>query len=118
MFSLSKIGSGISLISKLKNAPLKSILPAWKKVTIDIEHIASGHMAGGSRVSSIKSMFPEYMTKLQVEKAVRSAYKNVIEKLQTQDDRVLLRGISESGQKIEMWVNKATKTIETAYPVY
>jgi hypothetical protein len=30
---------------------------------------------------------------------------------------VLLRGISDGGLKIEMWINKATKTIETAYPI-
>ena len=73
-------------------------------------------MTGGKRVSALKDLFPEGMTKAQVEKVVRSAYKNVSEKVSSQGDRVLVRGTADSGLRIEMWVNKATKTIETAYP--
>jgi len=42
---------------------------------IDIEHIASGHMVGGSQVSAIKDLFPPYMNAQQVERAVRDAYR-------------------------------------------
>lgn len=28
-------------------------LPEWKKVSIDMDHISSGHMVGGSRVSPL-----------------------------------------------------------------
>jgi len=95
---------------------LKKILPAWRKISIDMKHILSGHVAGGSRVSSLKSLFPEYMNANQIEKAVRHAYKNVFKKIMTQGDRVLVQGRTESGIVIEMWVNKAKKLIETAYP--
>jgi hypothetical protein len=90
-------------------------LPAWKRVTIDIEHIASGHMKGGSRVSSLKTLFPEGWTRQQVENTVRQAYRTA-ERILSQEERVLVRG-SANGITVEMWVNKATKTIETAYPV-
>jgi RHS repeat-associated protein len=86
-------------------------LPAWKTIIIDIEHIASGHMKGGSRVSSLKTIFPDNLSERQVENLVREAYRNS-KKIKTQGDRVLLRG-----NNIEMWVNTQTKTIETAYPI-
>jgi hypothetical protein len=81
-----------------------------------MEHIASGHMAGGSRLSKLKTLFPEGMSAGQVENAVRQAYRFGAEKLATQGDRVLLRGRA-AGMNIEMWVNRAEKMIETAYPV-
>lgn len=54
----------------------------------------------------------------EVNKSVKDAYKNVHSKLQTQGDRMLLRGTTTQGLQIEMWINKSTKKIETAYPVY
>jgi RHS repeat-associated protein len=95
---------------------LKTTLPAWKKVSVDIGHIASGHIKGGSRVSKLKTLFPEGMTSEQVLNVVIKAYRNVHTKLQTQGERILLRGDSD-GTTIEMWLNITTKTIETAYPV-
>jgi RHS repeat-associated protein len=91
-------------------------LPAWKKVTVAMEHIASGHMAGGSRVSSIKTLFPQHMTEEQVKAAVLAAYRNA-KKAASQGNRVLLRGQCEK-LEIDMWLNLETKTIEAAYPVY
>jgi hypothetical protein len=52
-----------------------------------------------------------------IESAVREAYrfgKNV----ETQGDRVRIIGFSNDGLPIEMWVNTATKEIETAYPLF
>ncbi|MBL6449635.1 EndoU domain-containing protein [Fulvivirga sp. 29W222] len=95
---------------------LKKILPSWKRIAIDIEHIASGHIRGGSRVSSLKSLFPSYLNKQQVSRLVRNAYRNVNKKIATQGERVLVQGESQ-GVKVEMWINKTTKTIETAYPI-
>lgn len=47
--------------------------------------------------------------------AIRQAYRNG-EVLQSQGaERVFVRGPFESGY-IEMWVNRATKTIESAWP--
>ncbi|BBB90435.1 hypothetical protein MAMMFC1_01086 [Methylomusa anaerophila] len=89
-------------------------LPAWRDVAIDIEHIASGHMIGGSRASAIKDLFPPYMNAQQVERAVREAYRYG-ERVSTQGDRVVIRGTS-NGMTIEMYVNTVTNIIETAYP--
>lgn len=92
-------------------------LPAWRRVAIDMVHIASGHMKGGPRVSAAKDLFPESMSAAQVERAVRQAYRFAGDRLATQGDRVLVQG-QGGGLTIRMWVNRATKTIETAYPVY
>jgi RHS repeat-associated protein len=51
-------------------------LPALKKLEIMMDHIASGHMKGGFRVSPKKTLFPDNLTKDQVEKLIRSAYQN------------------------------------------
>lgn len=107
----------LAKIARLGSASLKMTLPAWRKVGIDVEHIMSGHTVGGSRVSNLKSLFPETFDAAQVEKTVRSAYKNVHTKLVTQGDRILVQGTAENGMNLEMWLNKSTKTIETAYPI-
>jgi hypothetical protein len=90
-------------------------LPAWKRIDIDIDHIASGHMKGGSRVSPLKTLFPEYMTTAQVKKSVRQAYRYG-KRVESQGERVLVRG-QYAHLNIEMWVNLRTKTIESAYPL-
>nr|WP_272898786.1 EndoU domain-containing protein [Paenibacillus sp. MMS18-CY102] len=82
-----------------------------------MDHITSGHTAGGSRAkqSGGKTIFPSNMSESQIEKTVREAYKNG-SKVQTQGDRVLVRG-EANGVQVEMWVNTKTNTIETAYPI-
>ncbi len=90
-------------------------LPSAKKVTIDIDHIASGHMKGGSRVSSKKSLFPESWSRRDVVRAVTDAYRSA-KRIRTQGDRVLARGTS-GGRTIELWINRITKRVETAYPI-
>jgi hypothetical protein len=98
-------------------APARRVnLPAWRRVQIDMGHIASGHMLGGTRVSPSKGLFPDYMSTPQVERAVRQAYRRG-RRVGRQNERVLLRG-EHAGLTIEMWVNRQTKTIETAYPVF
>lgn len=94
-------------------------MPAWKKVIIDMDEVASGHMVGGRRLApgNKKDVFPAGMTENQVENAIRYAYRYG-EILQSQGaDRVFVRGPFGSGS-IEMWVNRATKTIETAWPKF
>ncbi|MEM9656231.1 MAG: RHS repeat-associated core domain-containing protein, partial [Actinomycetota bacterium] len=94
-------------------------LPSWKKLEVDMAHISSGHMPGGSRVSSQKGIF-ENMTQRQVRAAVRDAY-NGGKRMQTQvgpDGHVRVRVRGEGGGRtIEMWVNTSTRRIETAYPL-
>jgi hypothetical protein len=87
-------------------------MPSWRKVTIDMEEVASGHMQGGWRLSAgnRKDIFPSNMTQAQVEKAIRNAYRHG-EALKSQGingERVFVSGPFGSG-RIEMWVNKETK---------
>jgi Bacterial EndoU nuclease len=99
-------------------------LPGWRDVNIDMGEIISGHTREGSRVKqggerSQKDTFPDYMTERQIEQAVRQAYRNA-ESLgaQTGPDgvtRVHWRGTYD-GLRIEGYVNKATKKIESAWP--
>ncbi len=58
MPDIGRKGAAKSLLKGLARAKSAN-LPAWKTILIDIEHIASGHMKGGSRVSSLKTMFPD-----------------------------------------------------------
>lgn len=63
---------------------------------------------------SKKTLFPENMSHKDIEKAVREAYSNV-KVIKTQGDKVLGQGTS-GNMSIEMWINKKTKEIKTAYP--
>jgi RHS repeat-associated protein len=113
---LGEVKAGISMAGAMFVLTRKSInLPAWKSIAIDMVHIASGHMTGGSRVSSLKTLFPEGMSSVQVERLIRHAYRNS-KRVDSQGDRVLVRG-EAGGLAIEMWVNRATRMIETAYPI-
>ena len=91
-------------------------LPSKKKVELDMDHIASGHMPGGDRNPDGKKSVFWGMTYAQVVKAVYEAYETS-SKLQTQGDRIRLIGFSGSfNMFVEMWINIVTKIIETAYP--
>jgi hypothetical protein len=94
-------------------------LPAWKKLTLDMDHVAARHMPGGREVGPTKSLF-ENMTEVQIRNAVEAAYRSG-RRLETQvgwqgQVRVRMRGHG-SGYEIEMWVNLTSKHVETAYPV-
>jgi RHS repeat-associated protein len=89
-------------------------LPAWRTVDIDMEHILSGHTAGGSRVSANKNLFPD-MTPEQVERAVRGAYR-YSQRTGGSGSRIQLQG-QYDGLTIEMWLNREKGVIETAYPI-
>jgi hypothetical protein len=90
-------------------------LPSWRRTRIDMDHIGSGHMIGGSRVSPKKDLFPASWSIDQVENAIRQAYRGA-KRIRTQGDRVLVQG-EACGRKIEMWVNTKEGVIETAYPI-
>lgn len=94
-----------------------SNLPAWRRIGIDMIEIASGHTKDGYRAvqSGIKDLFPEGMSAEAIERAVREAY-HYGQKLGSQGERVFVEGVTEAGMTIQMWVNKATKMIETAWP--
>ena len=112
---LKLVGKGLKVAKGMGKAVN---LPSWKKVTIDMEHVISGHTKGGSRIGpgSTKDLFPESMTTKQIEKEIREAYKYG-ERIKTQGDTVKIRG-NGGTLDIELWVNTVTKEIETAYPIF
>jgi hypothetical protein len=75
-------------------------LPSWKKVAIDMEEVISGHTSSGYRAiqSGRKDLFPDYMTRDQIERAIRQAYRNG-EKVLSQGDRILVRGPFDDEKK-------------------
>lgn len=83
-----------------------------------MEHIMSGHSADGRRGDpndpDKKDKFPKWMSAPAIERAVREAYRYG-EKVRTQGERIFVRG-PWGDSYIEMWVNKVTKVIETAWP--
>jgi hypothetical protein len=93
-------------------------MPSRKTIGTDIGHIVDNHTAGGKgyKQSGIKDKFPDYMSGRSIESTVRQAYRNAQKVGPSQGDRYLMRGYA-NGMTIEMWVNVATKEIETAYPV-
>jgi hypothetical protein len=94
-------------------------LPAFKKMKIDIDHAASGHLTDGYRAmckGSKKSLFSEGTTREQLEKIIEHVYKNC-KKVRTQaEGKIVVIGEHE-GQKIKMHINTEDKIIETAYPI-
>jgi RHS repeat-associated protein len=114
---IGRIAACASVLAAVAPVPALKVkavnLPAWRKVTIDIEHIASGHMLGGSRVSPAKTLFPPWMDERNVEAAVRQAYRfaGLVER---QGENIRLIG-QAGALKIEMWLNTVSNTIR-AYP--
>ena len=110
------VSGGFKVIGIRQIKPIN--LPSWKKVGLDMEHIISGHTASGARaiqssmVGKGKDIFSN-MTETQIEKAIRQAYR-FGEKLETQGDRVFMSG-NYGGLTIQMWVNKVTNIIESAW---
>ena len=90
--------------------------PSPRKVTIDMVEVISGHTTTGSRyiTSGIKTAFPDTMNEVGIERAVRNAYANSSQIGSPQGERVMLG--ESHGLTIEMWYNRTTRTIETAYP--
>ena len=95
-------------------------LPSIKRIKVDMPHIMDRHTKCGdvAKQSGKKDLFPENMTERQIKKAILEAYSKA-KRIRTQSgdsNKVLVRGQAD-GMTIEMWVNKATKLIETAYPI-
>ncbi|MCT7981235.1 hypothetical protein NG792_26265 [Laspinema sp. C3] len=96
----------------------------------DWEHIMDRHHPSGNVARLRLRQNPNYssnifhdLTEQQVERVVRRAWKNR-EKIKTQtnaaieETRIQYRGLDpQSGYEIEMWQNKGTKIVETAYPI-
>ena len=101
---------------------LKTNRPSVKKVTLDMDHIMSGHSSGGNRGPN-KDRFPSWMTPVLIEQAIRFAYKNAEKAGAMQYSwqngvemvRQFFRG-QWNGISIEFWFNHTLKMIETAWP--
>jgi Bacterial EndoU nuclease len=99
-------------------------LPNRKKVSVDMEEVESGHMTGGVRAAQNaaekaakrgKDMFPDWTTPDQAKRAILDAYTHS-KVVRTQGARVVLQGVTKDGTVVEMWFNRTTNVIETAYP--
>ena len=102
--------SGVQISKKPVN------LPSWKKLKVNMDHISSGHMPGGSRNPDGRRTVFWGLTAEEVYRAIREAYNNS-SKLLTQGERILVEGYSDiCGKTIEIWINVVNNTIETAYP--
>jgi hypothetical protein len=90
-------------------------LPSSKKVKYDWDHIFEGHWEGTPAKTRGNNTVFWGLNKNQIKAVIQDAYKNIYKKVQTQGDKIRVRG--KSGKwDIEMWVNKKTNQIETAYP--
>jgi hypothetical protein len=90
-------------------------LPAWRNITVDMAHILERHTPNG-RYAAGRTVFPSTMNEKGIARAIREAYGSSTKVGVQGTDRVLLQGQGR-GLTIEMWFNKVTNTIETAYPV-
>jgi RHS repeat-associated protein len=106
----SRPATGLGRVARLKPPSL----PAWSKLNVNWEHIAERHVVGGPFTSG-RSLFPVMMNKASIMRAIQQAYRSA-STVAVQGERVLLRGAG-GGLQIEMWYNRVTKVIETAYPV-
>lgn len=97
-------------------------LPSWDKLTVDMEHITSGHKVGGSRLNTsnkmggAKDVFPEWMTDKQILSAIKEAYKNA-KKIKTQVDGngdTIIKLLGQTKElNIEIYVNTSKNIINT-----
>jgi Bacterial EndoU nuclease len=78
-------------------------------------HIAERHIPGGPLTAG-RTVFPRTMSEKGVLRAIREAYQSSTKVGVQGTDRILLQGRG-AGLTIEMWFNKVTNTIETAYPI-
>ncbi|MFV8753227.1 DUF6531 domain-containing protein [Nannocystaceae bacterium ST9] len=100
--------------------------PPGHKISVDMEHIMSGHTSTGcrkimsQRSGKGKDIFPANWTEEKIERAVREAYHNADERKsvtrQSDGAKHFLLG-DGSGYRIAMYYNSDTHTIETAWPI-
>uniref|UniRef100_A0AAU2V2F5 FG-GAP-like repeat-containing protein n=1 Tax=Streptomyces sp. NBC_00003 TaxID=2903608 RepID=A0AAU2V2F5_9ACTN len=93
-------------------------LPSWKAIAVDMVHVLERHTANGKiyKQSGIKTKFPDSWSPAKIEKAVLNAYR-FGRSVKTQGSRIQLQGMTD-GLMIEMWFDRATNLIETAYPIW
>jgi hypothetical protein len=99
--------------------------PAWHKVTLDMEHVLSGHRSYGARYlqalkdGKIKDIWPDNVSDRFIKNSIRTAFGNArIINTNPGHSRVLLEGHSKAGTRIQMWYESSTKTITSAWPKF
>lgn len=114
-----------SFLNEEKNEAdvLEYRLPSWKKVKVDMDHIISGHTAGGGRGDKNKDKWPVGMTSIQISRAIREAY-NTAQKAgplqySWQDGvghaRQFFEGIWNN-RVVQFWFDYTTNQIDSAWP--
>ena len=98
---------------KIYERPHHGASPPRTNVPLSLASQSSGSRAYG-RIDH-KTLFPENLTRDQIENVIRQAYRYG-KKTRTQRDKVIVVG-EHQGIKIEMWVDIKNKTIDTAYPI-
>lgn len=100
---------------------------ATQKVTLDIDHTYDNHHPygkGAKTPGAKKDLFPEQMTKEEINKSVLRAFRVKQKDSRRQMDgeggkRQRFRGYDrKSGLTIVFWYNHSTKVIQTAWPDY
>jgi len=91
-------------------------VPTAEELCIDMKHILNSHTVGGSEATPDKSLFPAHMDERQIEVTIRQAYAEG--EFSWPDGVHLWVTRKEAGLDMEMWVNTASKTVETAYPLH
>lgn len=91
-------------------------LPSWKNVQIKMGHILERHAYGRAAIFDKKSIFHQYLSPRAIEREIRFAYRygRVVD---TQGPRLIIQGPYTRKEDIQMYFNRDTGVIETAYPV-
>ena len=89
---------------------------AARRVNIDMAHILARHTIGGAEVTAAKTLFNPNWSARTIESAVRAAYRSG-EVVRVQGERVLMQG-TVHGETIQLWYNRTSRTIETAFTVF
>ncbi len=103
--------------------------PSHKKVPIDLDHILDRHTAGGNtfhqtlRAGAPKDIFPSNWSKERIESAIRDAYRKadrIVGRKVYKDgplvgQEILTLEADVKGRTIQMFFNKTTMSIESAW---
>ncbi|MDR1674141.1 MAG: EndoU domain-containing protein, partial [Oscillospiraceae bacterium] len=98
--------------------------PSSDDVDINVDHIIDNHTStgNGAKMSGKKDLFPDSMTPQHIESSIRDAYNSASQVGSPQNTpdgvKILLQGRDVNGMVIEMWFNKTSGSIDTAYPIY
>jgi uncharacterized protein YkvS len=95
--------------------------PPWNMVTLDFDHVKSGHTLQGSRLiqslkdGGVKDSFPDHFSDRYIMNSIRTAFRNAkIINSNAGHPRVQLEGVNTEGLRIQMWYSLDTMTMHSA----